>query len=102
MSLNSLGDCLALADRLFEIKSRGDLQENRTADYIIRRLREGDVQAARNEFYHDGDKLPTFTMWGREFVAVLHMKMGCRVHGVPGCEHWLCARITRDFYTLNC
>jgi hypothetical protein len=81
-----------LAERLSDIYDSGG-RTNHTAQYIIRRLVNGDERAAQNEYGQDGDKLPTCSAWGRAFAGLLMDEMGCRVHETPKCQNDHCQRL---------
>lgn len=83
------------ADELQAIYNRYG-QLNCTMVDIIRCVRKGDYAAAYREYVHDGDKLPRWTRYGRDFELFLNTLVGCRTHGVVGCQSWLCKRINTE------
>ena len=59
---------------------------NSTAYYIIDQINKGNLDAAKHEYAHDGDKIPAWSKWGRLFLLELESLIGCRLHGVIGCD----------------
>lgn len=86
---NALHPNTVLAERLMRVYVSGQ-QFNSTARYIIDRLSVLDEDGAYNMFVHDGDKLPRYTRWAREFTDLLYTELGCRLHRVKGCQRVFC------------
>lgn len=82
---------ISLAAKLMNIYIDGQTY-NSTARYIIDRLSVRDDKLAMNEFLVDGDKLPQYSRWGKEFVDVLYSELGCRLHQVKNCDRAFCKR----------
>jgi hypothetical protein len=75
----------------------GGQQFNQTARLIIDRLKKGDVPLARNEFRVDGDKIPGYERWGREFMRTFIDHYGCRVHQVVDCPQPFCLMYRQSY-----
>lgn len=82
---------ISLAEKLMNIYIDGQTY-NFTARYIIERLSVRDDKSAMNEFHIDGDKIPQYSEWGREFIDVLYSELGCRLHQVKNCDKPFCKR----------
>lgn len=79
-----------LSDKLKTIYLGGQTL-NHTAMNIIRFIEKGDIEQAKREYSWDGDKIPSYNRWGKEFLEALYQsEIGCRTHNITKCDRWLC------------
>lgn len=81
MDLNKIADELDAIQR----RANGDMGSS-TARTIIHHLRNGDLERAKTAWYVDGDKIRQYP----EVEKFVIEHLGCRLHGVIGCDYWLC------------
>lgn len=78
-----------LADNLMKIYVRGQTF-NTTSRTIIHFLHLDRPDEAYSEYLNNGDKIPKYSEWGREFESLLYNEFGCRLHRIKKCDGWIC------------
>jgi hypothetical protein len=61
---------------------------NHTVANIIRDLTNGRIEAARNEYERDGDKIPRYETWGQAVHQTIYLSLGCRSHRAVRCRRF--------------
>ena len=78
---------------LFEQFFRSLNIKNNTIEVIIKSLKLNRLEAARTEFYHDGDKIHHLKELNRKIIELL----GCRMHNNIKCNSWACKSLNESF-----